>query len=207
MERINYGWKDSNPTCAHPYLLPTLLEQIGALFGGEKINIFDIGCGNGYAAARLAREGHNVLAVDASPDGIEIARSAYPDVRFEVCSLYDDRMEKLLERPVDCVISLEVIEHLLYPRKLFERSRRVLKEGGYLIVSTPYHGYFKNLALSLVNGWDRHFGVADEGGHIRFFSKKTLGRMACQGGFYSPRFYGVGRFPGLWKSMVMVAKK
>jgi hypothetical protein len=160
------------------------------------------------------------------------------------------------------VIALEVVEHLFYPKKLFEQSYQLLRTGGYLILSTPYHGYLKNLAIfnlrgtaafrrqgdrssltraqrpseaqsnrlcdpsmgeqnllskaasfrgqwltSLVNGWDQHFRVDWDGGHIKFFSKKTLAQMACEAGFKSPRFYGIGRVPALWKSMIMVAEK
>jgi 2-polyprenyl-6-hydroxyphenyl methylase/3-demethylubiquinone-9 3-methyltransferase len=74
-------------------------------------------------------------------------------------------------------------------------------------MSTPYHGYLKNLAISLVNGWDRHFEVHRDGGHIKFFSKRTLGRMAEEVGFGRQKFYGVGRLPWLWKSMILVAMK
>jgi 2-polyprenyl-3-methyl-5-hydroxy-6-metoxy-1,4-benzoquinol methylase len=109
--------------------------------------------------------------------------------------------------PVECVISLEVVEHLFYPKKLFEQSHKMLINGGALILSTPYHGYLKNLALSLTNGWDRHFSVDWDGGHIKFFSRKTLAKMAFNAGFVNVRFFPVGRFPGLWKSMIMVAEK
>jgi 2-polyprenyl-6-hydroxyphenyl methylase/3-demethylubiquinone-9 3-methyltransferase len=102
---------------------------------------------------------------------------------------------------------LEVVEHLFYPRRLFEVSDRLLVEGGLLIVSTPYHGYLKNLAVSVIGGWDRHFGVEVDGGHIKFFSKAALGKMALQCGFSKPHFRGVGRSPWLWKSMVLSFEK
>jgi 2-polyprenyl-3-methyl-5-hydroxy-6-metoxy-1,4-benzoquinol methylase len=105
------------------------------------------------------------------------------------------------------VVSLEVVEHLFYPKRLFEQSRKILVNGGALIVSTPYHGYLKNLALSLTNGWDAHFSVHWDGGHIKFFSKKTLVNMASREGFANIRFYSVGRLPGLWKSIIMIADK
>ena len=105
------------------------------------------------------------------------------------------------------MIAVEVVEHLYYPKQLFDLSYRLLKSGGHLIVSTPYHGYLKNLAISLVNGWDRHFRVEWDGGHIKFFSKRTLEAMACERGFRNPRFVGAGRIPGLWKSMIMTVEK
>jgi 2-polyprenyl-3-methyl-5-hydroxy-6-metoxy-1,4-benzoquinol methylase len=206
-ENAEYGWKDSEATCAHSYLLPSVLNRIQSLFQGKPITVLDIGCGNGFVAMQLAQFGHSVVGVDASADGIKIARSAYPLVRFEVCSLYDDRLPDIVGTSVECIIALEVVEHLFYPKKLFEQSYRILKPGGYLIISTPYHGYLKNLAMSLLNAWDRHFTVHWEGGHIKFFSKKTLAMMATSKGLRHPRFHGVGRAPWLWKSMIMTVEK
>ncbi len=76
-----------------------------------------------------------------------------------------------------------------------------------MVLSTPYHGYLKNLAISLIGGWDRHFTVHWEGGHIKFFSKRTLVRMAAAVGFRNIEFYGAGRLSGLWKSVVMTGRK
>lgn len=206
-EHSQFGWKDSEPTCAHEYILPVVLNQIQILYHNKPVQILDVGCGNGHSAAQLAQRGHSITGIDVSPDGIEIARATFPGIRFEVYSLYENDLEKVVTQPVDCVISLEVVEHLFYPKKLFEQSARVLKKGGYLIVSTPYHGYLKNLATSVLGGWDQHFGVADDGGHIKFFSKKTLAEMACKAGFKAAHFQGVGRLPWVWKSMIMVVEK
>jgi 2-polyprenyl-3-methyl-5-hydroxy-6-metoxy-1,4-benzoquinol methylase len=203
-----YGWKDELPTCSTEYVLPAIRSIVQTAYQTKPARILDVGCGNGYVAASLAEMGHNVTAVDASPSGIDIARSAYPGVKFEVRSIYDDELIVVMGKGnVDCVISLEVVEHLFFPGKLFEQSFRLLKNGGHLIVSTPYHGYLKNLAISLVNGWDRHFSVEWDGGHIKFFSKKALTQMACSAGFRNPRFQGVGRLPGLWKSIIMIVQK
>jgi len=206
-EHAQYGWQHAEQDCSHDYLMPTVVNQIKTLYQGRALRILDLGCGNGYVAAQLAERGHTVVGVDASPDGIAIARGAYPTARFDVCSVYDEELPTLAGEGVDCIISLEVVEHLFYPKRLFEQSYRMLPNGGHLIVSTPYHGYLKNLALSLLNGWDRHFHVAWDGGHIKFFSQKTLARMACDVGFKYPRFYNVGRFPWLWKSIIMVVEK
>lgn len=202
-----YGWKDAHPSCAHEYILPAVLQEVRALAKGSTLRITDIGCGNGVVASLLAKEGHNVTAIDVSPDGIEIARSAFPEVRFEVCSVYDDRVLEITGGAIECIVSLEVVEHLFYPKKLLDQSYRILKPGGHLVVSTPYHGYLKNLAISLVNRWDRHFTVGWDGGHIKFFSKRSLSEMANAAGFKNTRFVGVGRISGLWKSMIMVAGK
>lgn len=203
----DYDWQDPFPTCAHDYLLPAVSALLKSRYKNKTIKILDVGCGNGHVTAYLAQFGHLIMGVDVSPKGIAIARAAHPHVRFEICSVYDHRFLDIVGDQIDCVVSLEVVEHLYYPSRLFEQSYKALKCGGHLILSTPYHGYFKNLALSLVNGWDRHFSVDREGGHIKFFSKNTLGQMACQAGFTRIRFKGVGRLPSLWKSIIMIVQK
>lgn len=200
-------WKTAEQTCANRYVLPEVVYQIRQYYSETPIKILDIGCGNGFVDSELAQQGHSVTGVDSSIEGIGIARSTYHDVCFEVGSVYDEALVNVVGSPMDCVVSLEVIEHLFYPRMLFEQSHKLLRPGGHLIVSTPYHGYLKNLAISLLNRWDRHFGVDWEGGHIKFFSPATLERMALNAGFKNPRFRFVGRVPWLWKSMIMIVQK
>jgi 2-polyprenyl-6-hydroxyphenyl methylase/3-demethylubiquinone-9 3-methyltransferase len=65
----------------------------------------------------------------------------------------------------------------------------------------------KNLLISLLNGWDRHFGVDWDGGHVKFFSKRTLREMAARSGFQPDLVIGVGRMPLMWKSMVMSLRR
>ena len=207
MEHHSFGYQDNGSSCAHDYLLPFVLIRLGEISQRKSIKVLDLGCGNGYVASRIADQGYSVTGVDVSSDGIEIARISFPGISYQRCSVYDDNLIDKIGRQFDCVVSLEVIEHLFYPKKLFEQSERLLVVGGSLIISTPYHGYLKNLALSLTNGWDRHFSVEWDGGHVKFFSKRTLAHMAYDAGFGHPRFYGVGRVPGLWKSMIMVAQK
>ena len=82
-----------------------------------------------------------------------------------------------------------------------------LKPGGSLICSTPYHGYVKNLLLSLAGKWDTHADPLWDGGHIKLWSRKSLGRLLSEAGFEDLSFKGVGRLPWLWMTMVMKAKK
>jgi 2-polyprenyl-3-methyl-5-hydroxy-6-metoxy-1,4-benzoquinol methylase len=203
-EQKAYGWRDPDACQGHDCLLPPLQEILTRRLG-KRARVLDLGCGNGAVTAHLAARGYDVVGVDAAADGIELARRAHPGLRFEVASVYDDGLEGALAAPFDAVISLEVVEHLFYPKKLFEQARRLLRPGGALVVSTPYHGYVKNLAISLAGGWDKHFGVSWDGGHIKFFSRGSLEKMAAEAGFRELRFRGAGRVPYLWKSIVLEA--
>jgi len=65
----------------------------------------------------------------------------------------------------------------------------------------------KNLVMALSGKLDNHFTVLWDGGHIKFWSRQTLTSILRESGFKIGGFYGVGRFPWIWKSMIMTANK
>ena len=71
----------------------------------------------------------------------------------------------------------------------------------------PYHGYVKNLILAATGKLDAHFTTLWEGGHIKFFSRRTLTKLLELAGFRYESFQVAGRFPGLWKSMLLQVQK
>src|SRR2546425_251892 len=93
------------------------------------------------------------------------------------------------------------------PRSRESLPRSIVEPGGTLVISMPYHGYFKNLALALCGAMDRHFTVLWDGGHIKFFSIKTLSALLSEAGFSNIRFARVGRIPPFAKSMIAIATK
>ena len=121
-------------------------------------------------------------------------------------STYED-LRIRLGREFDFVVSLETIEHLFDPRLFLRRAFEVLKPSGVLVLSTPYHGYLKNLALAVSGRLDSHFTALWDGGHIKFFSWPTLRTLLGEAGFVEIRFRGAGRFPLLWKSMLVSARR
>ena len=135
------------------------------------------------------------------------AKKAYPEIKFEYADLTTDLSQNSLAGRCDLVISTEVVEHVFLPRIYAKNCACLLKPGGLLIVSTPYHGYLKNLVLAVSGKLDTHFTALWDCGHIKFWSRQTLTRLLEEAGFEVVRFLGVGRVPFLWKSMVILAKK
>lgn len=207
---VNYNWEEPK-TCAHDYLVGTLVRTLDRVNVPETAQILDAGCGGGYVMSELYRRGYeNVWGVDASASGIETSQKSFPEIkdRFEIHDAYEDGLPNLFpEGDYDLVISVEVIEHLYSPKKYLENINRWLKPGGHVLITTPYHGYLKNLAIALINGFDFHFNPLWDGGHVKFFSKNTICKILRDTNFEPIDFTGSGRLPYLWKSMVIVAKK
>jgi 2-polyprenyl-6-hydroxyphenyl methylase/3-demethylubiquinone-9 3-methyltransferase len=203
-----YKWGDSAPTCAHAYLLPALLNELGPLFArlpaGTR-RLFDLGCGNGSVAVLLSREGWDVTGVDPSTEGIARAKAEHPDLKVYEGSAYEDLSARFGQFPL--VISLEVAEHVYFPRRFATTLITLVQPGGTVILSTPYHGYWKNLVMALTGKLDAHFTALWDHGHIKFWSIKTLDELLREAGFVDIRFKRVGRVPVLAKSMVAIAKR
>lgn len=198
-----YAYSTAEATTSDAIVTPAIV-QICSDLGAKRV--LDLGCGNGWMMVALHRAGFHVSGCDPSTSGIEHARRKLPDANLHVLGVYDDPGE-LGEAGFDIIASTEVVEHLFAPRALPDFARQVLKPGGHLIISTPYHGYLKNLLLALLNKWDKHHTPLWDGGHVKFWSKHTLSMLLMEEGFIVKRFVGVGRSPLLWMSMILVARK
>jgi 2-polyprenyl-6-hydroxyphenyl methylase/3-demethylubiquinone-9 3-methyltransferase len=118
-----------------------------------------------------------------------------------------DLLSDLNESPFDLVVSTEVVEHLYAPRDYMRGIIEALKPGGRFVCSTPYHGYLKNLMLAVAGKWDSHASPLWDGGHIKLWSRNTLFSLFSETGFTELAFAGDGRFPWLWKSMLVAGTK
>src|SRR4051794_25822190 len=160
-----YKYSGLDPCCSHAYIWGPL-QQTLAREAPAPQRLFEIGCGNGANAERLAGLGYDVTAVDISQSGIELAkRRERPGMQFHVGSAYDDLAARFGQFPI--VISLETVEHLMSPRDFMKTFRALLAPGGVGLISTPYHGYLKNLALAAAGKFDSHFDPLWDGGHVK----------------------------------------
>jgi 2-polyprenyl-6-hydroxyphenyl methylase/3-demethylubiquinone-9 3-methyltransferase len=190
----------------HVYLWPPVFQILHSSFPASKpTRFFDLGCGAGAFANALSAQGFNVTGVDPSPSGIENARKAYPHLQLEIGSTEEDLAGRFGK--FQAVISLEVVEHVFSPRPFASRIYDLLEPGGVAIISTPYNGYLKNLAVALLGKYDKHYTALWDNGHIKFWSMKTLAQLLREAGFEDIQFKRVGRIPPLAKSMIAIARK
>lgn len=194
-----YLWDIEGETSAHGYLFKPVVEQLRAR---NARRVLDLGCGNGAFTAMLGRAGFVMTGLDHSASGVALARRSHPGIPFAQHDIHQP-LPAAHAGAYDAVVSAEVVEHLLLPRCLMESAHQALKPGGLLIVTTPYHGYWKNLALALTNSFDEHWHPLRDYGHIKFFSRQTLAQLFRETGFEPVEYRTAGRIPAFAKSMIM----
>jgi len=206
MDASRYSYTSPEASHTHAYLWgPTLQVLLSSFGNSQPRRVFDLGCGSGAFANKLAAQGFEVHGVDPSLSGIEIARKAYPEISFDMGSTEEDLAGRFGK--FQAVTSLEVVEHVYAPRQFAARVFDLLEPGRIAVISTPYHGYWKNLAIALLNKSDWHHTALWDNGHIKFWSTKTLGQLLAEAGFQDVKFLRVGRIPPLAKSMIAIARK
>ena len=201
-----YKFDDALLNASHDYLLPGVLDVLQKTSATvRERSLFDLGCGNGSVTNVIAGLGFRVAGVDPSVEGVAHATGNYPHLDIRAGSANDDLRERF--GTFSYVLSLEVVEHLYSPKIFAANVYNLLDDGGYAIISTPYHGYLKNLALAATNSFDRHFTAMWDHGHIKFWSIDTLTQLLKGAGFQSVQFRRLGRIPPLAKSMMAIARK
>ena len=140
---------------------------------------------------------------DVSESGINLAKKRNNlNVKY---FLTDKNLSNIEKNYYDIVTLLEVIEHVYDPHEFLVNIKSKMKKKGKIIISTPFHGYFKNLAIALTNKFDHHFNPLWLHGHIKFFSKRTIIQILEDNGFKINTIYYSGRFYPLSKSMIIEA--
>jgi len=200
-----YSYDTADQPWWNRVLIPPVLDL--ATLADPCQRVLDVGCGNGYIAGLFADQGKAVVGVDPSESGVAAARQKHPDARFEVDLATDDLLQRLGEDPFDLVVSVEVAEHVYDADQWARACRNALRPGGVLVLTTPYHGYLKNLAIAATNRWDHHHTSLKTGDHIKFWSRKTMPTLLERNGLDVVAFRGAGRVAYLWQSMVVAARR
>ena len=206
MPGISYEYRTADHEVSHGYLYPTIAKLLGDVPAGSAV--LDLGCGNGSFLSLFQDRSWRLYGSDFSPTAISIAPENFKGITFflgDASAPTGDMLEQVGK--VDVILSTEVIEHLYDPRGFLRNAHSLLKPGGIFILTTPYHGYLKNLMLAVTGKLDQHFTVLWDHGHIKFWSRKTLTAALIECGFTDIRFSGSGRLPWMWKSMVLRATR
>ncbi len=118
-------------------------------------SVLDVGCGWGGLSRVLASCGARMTMVDPNPPHVEVARARVADGKGIVASGSDLAAAGLSGETFDQVFVYSVIEHVGLPEdhrgdaapvleiqgRVIAEAARVLKPGGYMMVSTGNHQF------------------------------------------------------------------
>ena len=113
-----------------------------ATLTGDK-DVLDVACGTGYGVGYLAEMGAGkVMGVDCSLEAISYAHDWY-SVKEKTEFLCADAVRlPFYDGAFDIVVSFETLEHIRAYRKFLAECRRVLRDSGTLVCSTPNRRVF-----------------------------------------------------------------
>jgi SAM-dependent methyltransferase len=169
-----------------------VIDSLGV--GAPGARILDIGSGTGDLAAELAEQlpRPQLLGLELSATGVEIARRKVPSAEFLECDLLAGAPPAEAHRGwADHAVCSEVLEHVDDPVALIGNARAFLAPGCRLVVTVPG---------GPMSAFDRHIG------HRRHFGRDDVGEVLEAAGYEVQSLRAVG-FPffNLYRYAVIAA--
>jgi ubiquinone/menaquinone biosynthesis C-methylase UbiE len=186
----------------------------------SKLNIhgevmIDIGCSDGTVTKQLAESiaAKEVWGIDISEKSLMYAHSkGIKTLKLDI----NHEMLPFPDNTIDVVTGIEIIEHLINPDNFYRESYRVLKDNGYLILSTPNLASWLNRLLLLLGYIPAFYEVSlrfklgkpfrsiekvikEEGvpaGHLRLYTLKALIQHLSIYGFSIIKIAGASVYGG-----------
>jgi len=147
-----------------------LVKEVLKNVSSSAERILDFGAGMGYFARSLREKGIEVICVEADS---QLSQKLVKD-GFEVYT----RLSEIGDESIDCIYSLNVLEHIADDAGTIQKMYSILKPGGKLFLYVPA---FKILYSSM----DKKVG------HYRRYRKEFLASMVKEAGFKVSRAYYV----------------
>jgi SAM-dependent methyltransferase len=136
--------------------------------------MLDVGCNTGAlgAAYRRLNPRARLLGIDKDPAAARQAARRLDQVA--VVDVEHDPMPFALDRPIDCIVYGDVLEHLSDPWPVLRRHAEVLSDNGTMLICVPNMQHWSFADRLLRGTWKYEpTGLLDET-HLRWFSLETM---------------------------------
>lgn len=125
-------------------------------------SLLEVGCGYGY----LLEEAKDLFSIRI---GTEYSSRAIEHAKTRANHIYEGGIEQVpLNDKFDCIVAIQVIEHVYKPKYFLEQMVNHLKPGGKIVIATPDMG---GLLKKFTGSHWPSFKLPE---HILYFDKKTL---------------------------------
>ena len=163
-----------------------------------KLAIVEFGSGAGEFARRLKARFDNLTCLDISPVYIrQLTHSGYKAITAD----FNQHLPLAANR-FSGAVALEVIEHVVQAELFLKEVRRILKPGGWLVLSTPNIAWWGYRLMAVLGRPPKK-----EGYHFRFFTAKTLVGLLKESGFSVEKSASFTTIPGLNRLLIWLKFK
>jgi SAM-dependent methyltransferase len=167
---------------------------------GEGDCVLDIGCGNGLLLYQFRHRYRRLVGLEYSPLRLEQARVNLAGSDFTGIQGSAERIG-LDDACVDRIVCADTIEHVPDVYAGANEMIRVLKPGGQLVINTPNIASIKKRLLLLAGRFPSTSQVNEglgsdllfDGGHLHYFTFRSLSLLLERAGFRVERRMGYGR--------------
>ena len=174
---------------SHQRIYQTVADVLGARDAGGRLA--DIGCGSGDLWRALRGRFSSGIGLDAVRyDGLP------PDREFHVADLDAARLPRP-DASVDAAAAVEVIEHLENPRAFLRELARIVRPGGWVVVTTPNQLSALSLLTLVLKGRFSAFQDGSYPAHRTALLEVDLRRIMTECGLrdLAVTFTRLGRLP------------
>lgn len=133
--------------------------------------LLDVGCGNGFFLEIAQQKGWDVYGIEVSADAVQICKDKNLSVFNGTIEEYTNEVE------FDIIVSIEVIEHLSYPKSFVDKINSLLRTGGLAYITTP------NFNAVLRYRLKEQYDIIDFPNHLSYFTPKTIQQLFRTSGF------------------------
>lgn len=164
--------------------------------------VLDVGCGDGRLLWQLRDRFRRLVGLEFSASRLEAAKDNLREYDFVAVCGSAEAMPELATDSIDCVVTADVIEHIPDVYLAADEMLRVLKPSGLLVVNTPNVAFaMKRLRLLFgrfpsTSQPNEGLGsdVLFDGGHLHYFTFRSLSLLLQRSGFLIERRMGFGPF-------------
>lgn len=159
--------------------------------------ILSIGCGEGRIEEKFVKDGHTLVGVDINEEALKKARERGITV---ICG---DFLNISFKEQFDCVIAVDVFEHLVQPHQFLQKIADVLKEEGKLIIKSPNFGHiYYRLKYVLTGSLGTYHQLAL--GHFLHCNLNEVKKMLQECGFSIEQVHYFTYYPILFNLLAKI---
>lgn len=179
-------------------------------------NVLSVGCGEGPQAITYKGQYKKMVGIDIQEGRLQVAKKAMLAFGIDNFETVLGNVESMpfAEREFDKILVVDLIEHVINPKKVMEEMFRVLKDEGKVLITFPMmHDVYtdfaswvgKNILRRKKNkqlGWDpnvhhQHFGPRQ---WIRMMEGAGFIFIKSRGSTLFPPFHYIFGWPRFWFS-------